>query len=107
MRLIDADALKSEISWYNHHECVDISVSGVMKDINNTPTIDPEDCRPHGRWVETNWAEYDGYGEVITFSDVKALKCTNCCNCFKKELLWRKNYCPNCGAKMDEMEQGE
>lgn len=47
VRLIDADALKSEISWYGHHECVDISVSGVMKDIDNAPTIDalPLRCR--------------------------------------------------------------
>lgn len=27
--------------------------------------------------------------------------CTNCRCAFKKDALWSRNYCPNCGAKMD------
>lgn len=82
MRLIDADAY------------------AYPGDLVNEPTIDAEPIK-HGRWIETNWAEHDGHGEVITYYDVKALKCSKCCHCFKEELLWRKNYCPHCGARMD------
>lgn len=27
--------------------------------------------------------------------------CLNCRCAFKKDALWSRNYCPNCGAKMD------
>ncbi len=54
----------------------------------------------HGRWEECGWVEYDGHGECINYPK-EALRCSRCCNAFKKELLWKRNYCPNCGAKMD------
>lgn len=112
MRLIDANELMGRII-----ECCralvtpdktlgffGLFVKDIQQIIDDTPTINPEDCRPSGWWIETNWAEYDGHGEVITYYDVKALKCSKCCHCFKEELLWRKNYCPNCGARMNGKE---
>lgn len=55
----------------------------------------------HGRWEEADWVEpgFHGFGTIRT--PKAALRCSNCKNCFKKELLWKDNYCPNCGAKMD------
>ena len=29
------------------------------------------------------------------------LRCNQCACVFKKKLLWKRNYCPSCGAKMD------
>lgn len=62
-------------------------------------TIEAEPVR-HGRWDECDWVEYDGHSECIHYPK-EALRCSNCCNAFKKKLLWKRNFCPNCGARMD------
>ena len=53
----------------------------------------------HGEWEECDWLAYDWNGECVRYPK-KAMKCSNCSNAFKKELLWKHNFCPNCGAKM-------
>lgn len=55
----------------------------------------------HGRWDEVDWVEMESGGHELIRTPNAALRCSNCRNCFKKELLWKNNYCPNCGAKMD------
>lgn len=55
----------------------------------------------HGRWEEVDWIEMDGGGNYFIRTPNAALRCSSCCNCFKKELLWKDSFCPNCGAKMD------
>ena len=57
----------------------------------------------HGRWIECDYVKYDGHSECIHYPKA-AWKCSNCCNAFKKELLWKNNYCPNCGACMKDGE---
>ena len=55
----------------------------------------------HGQWEETDWREYDAQScETIRYPKA-AIVCTNCRCAFKKDALWSRNYCPNCGAKMD------
>jgi DNA-directed RNA polymerase subunit RPC12/RpoP len=54
----------------------------------------------YGHWEECDWVEYDGHGECVHHPKA-GLKCTACCNVFKKDLLWKDNHCPNCGAKMN------
>lgn len=56
----------------------------------------------HGRWTETDWVEMESGGHELIKTPKAALRCSNCRNCFKKELLWKTNFCPKCGAKMDE-----
>ena len=91
MRLIDADELAKEFealavagwntgqptSWGQaYEEASDI--------VDNAPTIEAEPVR-HGKW------EYiGGYGYQH--------RCSKCFMCAG----YRTNYCPNCGAKMDE-----
>ena len=54
-----------------------------------------------GQWEETDWREYDAQScETIRYPKA-AIVCTNCRCAFKKDALWSRNYCPNCGAKMD------
>ena len=59
----------------------------------------------HGRWTETDWVEMESGGHDFIKTPKEALRCSNCRNCFKKELLWKTNFCPNCGAKMDLEEE--
>lgn len=49
----------------------------------------------HAHWEEADWREY---GAQIPKA---AIVCSDCRNAFKKDALWKRNSCPNCGAKMD------
>ena len=104
MRLIDADAfLAGEIKRCHCVPCV----GSCEKDyepltclLAQEPSIDAVPV-VYGRWEETDWREYDAQsGETIRYPKA-ALACTNCRCAFKKDALWSRNYCPNCGAKMD------
>lgn len=54
-----------------------------------------------GQWEETDWREYDAQScETIRYPKA-AIVCTNCRCAFKKDALWKRDFCPNCGAKMD------
>ena len=53
----------------------------------------------YGEWEECDWIEYDGHGECVHYPK-EGLKCSNCGSAFKKEFLWKNNYCPNCGSEM-------
>ena len=110
MRLIDADALKREM-WRRCGE-TDIEIdkgrakwdSGLWirykvfeECIEAAPTIESK----HGRWITVS----DGYGNGVATASI--CECSLC-----KDTIWvykndkRKwNYCPNCGAKMDEVEE--
>ena len=59
------------------------------------------DVRPvvRGKWEVVDWVEYDGHGECVHYPK-EGLCCTNCKNVFEKKLIWKDNYCPNCGAHM-------
>lgn len=71
--------------------------------IDSLNSIPAADVAPvvHGRWEETDWVELDGGGNELIRTPNAALRCSVCCNCFKKELLWKEAFCPNYGAKMD------
>ncbi len=63
----------------------------------------PGDVAPvvHGEWEAADWREYDANScEVICYPK-DGIACTHCRYVFKKDALWKKNFCPNCGAKMD------
>lgn len=72
----------------------------VKKQIEAIPTAD---VRPvvRGKWEVVDWVEYDEQGECVHYPK-EGLCCTSCKNVFKKKLLWKNNYCPNCGADMIE-----
>ena len=93
---------ESAIAWFMPYahagESIDADV--VISDIKGMKADDVAPVR-HGRWEEADWVEPDCHGFGIIRTPKAALRCSNCKNCFKKELLWKDNYCPNCGAKMD------
>lgn len=81
-RLIDAnEILKSE---HQHYDYMADEYYVRVRDIENAPTVDAEPVR-HGHW------EWDG--DYI------------CSNCGERGHRNKWNYCPNCGAKMDESKE--
>lgn len=86
MRLIDADKLEAELRKTKFLDANDKVI--VCAVIENAQTIDAVPVK-HGRWI-------DGH-------------CSNCgCDvpAYIIDWKWQKdmdaNFCPNCGAKMDE-----
>lgn len=68
--------------------------------IEEIPAADVAPVR-YGRWEECDWVDVDehGFGTRRTFK--AGLRCSQCACVFKKELLWKRNYCPSCGVKMN------
>lgn len=81
MRLIDADAFFSEFGELD------------KEPYNNAPTVDPV---RHGHWIEAN---------DISSSPFDAMKRCLCSEC--REWGFVTIYCPNCGAKMDEVTEDD
>ena len=68
--------------------------------VQSQPTADVAEVH-HARWEEADWREYGAQsGETIRFPKAEIV-CSDCRNAFKKDALWKRNFCPNCGAKMD------
>lgn len=53
----------------------------------------------YGTWEEVDSCELTG-DEILKFPK-GALRCSACAHAFAKTLLWERNFCPNCGARMD------
>lgn len=66
-----------------HHKAVDVA-----------PVV-------HSRWEECDYVEPCVHGFGTNRIKDAGMKCLNCVHVFKKDLLWKDNFCPNCGAKMD------
>lgn len=54
----------------------------------------------HAQWEAVALVEVDSRGETYRIPNA-GLRCPWCMCDFDKKLLWRRSYCPNCGAKMD------
>ena len=90
------------IDWYRPYGQTDepIPFETLVSDLRDMKTADVSPVR-YARWEEADWVEPDCHGFGIIRTPKAALRCSNCKNCFKKELLWKDNYCPNCGCRMD------
>lgn len=82
MRAIDADALQAEYKKYNKGKRLLL--------IDTAPTITPE--RKRGRWIQTRH-----FGRMYRM-------CSSCSAERKDDLSTGWNYCPYCGAEMQEDE---
>lgn len=99
MRLIDVDALITFMKkGWRLFPSSELQHTCDMTDIENAPTIDAEPVR-HGHWIATPYTDYDDTYE-----------CSVCGACWTFiEGTPKDNeafYCPHCGAKMDEVEDG-
>lgn len=84
-RFIDADAIKIRRGVYIDF-LRDITAISLKSDIDNTPTADVSPV-VHSKWI-TKFGEFPNI----------------CCVC-NKQAREKTEYCPNCGAKMDEREE--
>ena len=96
MRLIDADLLKGQMESV----CMGImagtdSYGAPLKTIDNAPTVDPV---KHGHWVEVQRIHEKDHTAICECS-----LCGDTVWVYDGQRAW--NYCPNCGAKMDEVEE--
>ena len=103
MRLIDEKALKEyqmqiPPEWIKYHLDIVKDMVGIFtRAIDNQPTIDAEPVR-HGRWI----LEKEPNGVPYCFH------CSICDSDFRYlGIKTVYNYCPNCGAKMDEEVQND
>lgn len=94
MRLIDADALLERIKNDPLFPLVEnYGISGVIK---AEPTVDAEPVR-HGKWI---------YGNDFHWYTASCSACGYQRRTDIKATGWNQwKYCPNCGAKMDEVEE--
>ena len=94
-------ALKAANEWVNEACMAPVMrISRLFDKLVKVPAADVAEVH-HARWEEADWHEYDAQsGETIRFPKA-AIVCSDCRNAFKKDALWKRNSCPNCGAKMD------
>jgi hypothetical protein len=98
MRLIDADALHDHIyALYRTKEQVqglEIDEHLILLTIENTSTIDAVPVK-RGRWI--------AFMEMDFFTILDGLKCSICGSKHNPELATEYRYCPDCGAKMEDV----
>lgn len=87
MRLIDADTLRAE---FTDNGIIPYHHTAIWAMIDLAPTVDPV---RHGHWTVRKLT--DSYGWEMEY--------LNCSVCDGESDLCKYDYCPNCGAKMDEV----
>lgn len=93
MRTIDADKLVDML--YDNEFAVLCPLDEVSGVVDACPTVDAVPV-VHGQWDDSGRYTFPGGSTAV--------RCTNCgCALTESEYhLNNWNYCPNCGAKMDE-----
>ena len=95
--LIDKDKLLESMVWRDDKGMI-LSIDDVLDTIENNPTIDPESLRPTAHW------ECLGEAEALQLgSKYAASYCSRC----RGRVRCRSNYCPHCGAKMEDESDGK
>ena len=95
---IEREKAYEKCGWYNTVNGK--SICAARKDeLAAIPSADVAPVR-HAKWEECHWVEQDGPYSLVAHPKA-AFRCSGCKYVFKKELLWKDNYCPNCGCRMD------
>ena len=92
-RLIDANALHYHMG-VNQNDKQIFYITG--EDIDAAPTIDPESLRPRAHW--------ECLGEVEALQLGSKYAASYCSRC-RGRVRCRSDYCPHCGAKMEDREE--
>lgn len=78
------------------------AVKGVADDC---PTIAPESLRPTAHWIKCDLVEVE-HGECTRYKDA-GIKCSKCKHVHDKFAMWDGTFCPGCGSRMIDCEDGE
>ena len=104
MRPIDADALlKKQTTIRVTYHCQgadewDDYEAVLVKDINNAPTLSPDEVRGVGEWISAYC------------SGVAHKRCSECGTYIEDDFFafdYSVNYCPSCGARMKGAEDDD
>ena len=94
MTLIDKAALLNRIATEVHYDSEHSleMYAKLLSEINDAPTVDAEPVR-QGHWIEIHDLLFD------------YIRCSECGEdwCTEDNDTETFNYCPNCGAEMDEV----
>ena len=95
MRLIDADDLLERMKFFKDSGGYTNWELLAFEMVDASPTVD---TKRHGHWIVI--------GKRTDCEYVLIFKCS-CCHTPFIGMVDRYHYCPNCGAKVDEIEEGE
>ena len=90
-RYIDADRLKEELRLLHESGAANVD-NEVLYEIDDAPTADVAEVK-RGRWLPVK-----GYEGIL-------YRCSECEDKPYRHTTARTKYCPDCGAKMDEVEE--
>lgn len=78
---------------YGRYEALPLEMASA---VNRLPSAQPtaEHVR-HGRWIEHPETDL---GMILK----DCIECSECRVWFKSEYMFRRSFCPNCGARMDK-----
>ena len=96
MRLIDADEAYKVLSDYYHHR-TEIQHEALKEAFSKVPTVDAVEAK-HGHWIEVQRIREKDHTAICECS-----LCGDTVWVYDGQRAW--NYCPRCGAKMDEVEE--
>ena len=99
-RYIDADAFDADCrkryctdcNNYNGVKCRACWVDDMLGDVDDAPTVSPDEVRGAGMWRSKTMTVPGGHGQTYN-----RWGCSKC----KARFKTRTNYCPSCGAKME------
>lgn len=94
-RYIDADILIADLIYRN---CLPATVKRAIKE---APTADVVEVR-HGRWLSAyEYAIKLGETNPYRLGIAEHDKIWHFCSLCEQQVRFTRNYCPDCGAKMD------
>lgn len=86
--------------YHNGFMCAGCWVGDLRSEVIGAPTADVAPV-VQGEWEAVDRREYDADSCKVICYPKDGIACTHCRYVFKKDALWKKNFCPNCGARMD------
>ncbi len=101
MRLIVADKLIKKYQSIAHFDGT-CAARMVVRDLESAPAVTQGNERIIAEWEQCDLTEADVvHGVCVRYADT-AVRCSNCRHAYDKFALRDRNFCPNCGAKMEE-----